>query len=180
MMNTRRYILGRCAMGLPLALVSPATAVTADEPRRMPIPDALKRAIQLRRDAVNEFVKGNVALWKEQCSHRDDVTIIGGWGGFEKGWAAQVEKRYEWAAARFKGSEGPIEFENISLVVTPELAYSVDIERGRVRVGESQELAPMVLRVTTIFRLEGAEWKMVHRHADPLMNVQAAGSVIQK
>jgi hypothetical protein len=44
------------------------------------------------------------------------------WGGHEKGWAEQVAKRYDWAASRFKGAEGPIEFENISLVVTPGLA----------------------------------------------------------
>ena len=50
------------------------------------------------------------------------MTIIGAWGGFEKGWDAQVEKA---AAARFKGAEGQATFENVSLVVTPELAYSV-------------------------------------------------------
>jgi hypothetical protein len=58
------------------------------------IPAALKRAIAQQHSALNEFVKGNVAPWNQICSQADDATIIGGWGGFEKGWSAQVEKRY--------------------------------------------------------------------------------------
>ena len=44
---------------------------------------------------------------------------------------------------------------NISLVVTPELAYSVDIERTKVRLANAQELRLLALRVTSIFRLDG-------------------------
>ena len=148
--------------------------------KNVAIPEALARAIALHRNALNEFVKSNAAPWKQHCSHRDDVTIVGAWGGFEKGWAAQVEKRYNWAAGRFMGSERGVELENISLVVTPELAYSVDIERARVQVTGKDHLAAMELRVTTIFRLEDGDWKMVHRHADPLLGLQTPQSVTQK
>ena len=52
---------------------------------------------------------------------------------------------------------------NLSGIVTPEMAYSVDIERTKIRLANSAESA---LRVTTIFRLENGEWKIVHQHAD--------------
>ena len=104
------------------------------------VPEALKQAIEQHHSATNEFLKGNVLPWKETCSHRDDVTIIGGWGGYEHGWIDQVEKRYEWAAARFAGGE--VHFENISLVVTPELAYSVDIERSHARLSSEKTSFP--------------------------------------
>lgn len=147
------------------------------EAKTMMIPDDLKVAIAQHHVAFNAFLKGEPRLWKEHCSQRDDVTIIGAWGGFEKGWAAQVEKRYEWAAARFKGTEGDATFENISLVVTPELAYSVDIERARVRLAGRDDFVPMVLRSTTIYRFENGTWRMTHRHADPLIDIQGVDSV---
>lgn len=85
----------------------------------------------------------------------------------------QVEKRYDWAAARFSSdNDQNQQIETISLVETAQMAYSVEIERSQARIGNSN--APLALRVTTIFRLESGEWKLVHRHADPLVNVQPA------
>ena len=135
----------------------------------------VQKTIEKYRLAQKEFVKGNPAPFKDVCSHAVDVTILGGWGGFEKGWAAQVEKRYDWASARFATSgDDERTTENISLVVTPEMAYSVDIERTKIRLANSAEIRSMALRVTTIFRLENENWKIVHRHADHLVDVQPA------
>jgi ketosteroid isomerase-like protein len=58
--------------------------------------------------------------------------------------------------------------------VTPEMAYSVDIERTKIRFANSAEVRSMALRVTTIFRFENGNWKIVHRHADHLVDVQPA------
>jgi ketosteroid isomerase-like protein len=143
----------------------------------MTIPNELTLAIKRHQAAFNAFLGGDPRLWKEHCSKHDDVTIIGAWGGFEKGWAAQVEARYEWAASRFRGIEGEATFETISLIVTSELAYSVDIERARVRLAGRDEVVPMVLRSTTIYRLEDGAWRMTHRHADPLIDIQGVASV---
>jgi ketosteroid isomerase-like protein len=136
----------------------------------------LQEAILRYHSAQKEFVQGNPQPFKDICSHAEDVTIMGGWGGFEKGWAAQVEKRYDWASARFNSADDERQVENVSLVVTPEMAYSVDIERTRIRLANTTEVRSMALRVTTIFRLENGQWRVVHRHADPLVDVQKAGS----
>jgi ketosteroid isomerase-like protein len=134
----------------------------------------LKETIDQYRLAQKEFVKGNPRPFKEVFSHADDVTIMGGWGGFGKGGVDQVEKRCDWASARFASSDDERRVENISLVVVPEMAYSVDIERTKIRLANSAEIRSTALRVTTIFRLENGEWKIVHRHADPLVDVQPA------
>ena len=88
-------------------------------------------------------------------ARRDDVTIIGGWGGVEKGWNAQVEKRYDWASARFATDDDERRIENISTVVSSEMAYLVDIERTRIRLAGTQEVRPMALRVTSSFSTGG-------------------------
>ena len=70
-------------------------------------------------------------------------------------------------------------YEMIEKQVTPEFAYVVRVERGRAKVGGSEDIVPIALRVTMIFRHEDGEWKIVHRHADPITTAQPAESLIQ-
>ena len=69
--------------------------------------------------------------------------------------------------------------ENISTAVTAELAYILEIERYRARVGGAAELTPIVVRVTTVFRHEDGDWKVVHRHADPITTERPWQSIVQ-
>jgi ketosteroid isomerase-like protein len=63
--------------------------------------------------------------------------------------------------------------------VTAELAYVVQIERAKAKIGGGDEITPYAVRSTMIFRPEEGEWKVVHRHADPITTAQPAESVIQ-
>jgi ketosteroid isomerase-like protein len=68
--------------------------------------------------------------------------------------------------------------EQISGYSSGDLAYTLEIERSRVKVGGAREATPSSLRVTTIFRREDDGWKVLHRHADPI-TPQPIESVIQ-
>jgi len=92
----------------------------------------------------------------------------------------EVAERLERAAATLSDGE-TADFEIVEKYVTPELAYIVRIERQQVKIGGSEGLAPIALRVTMIFRLEGdGTWKVVHRHADPITTPRPAESVIRE
>ena len=73
-----------------------------------------------------------------------------------------------------------VAFETIAKYVTPQLAYVVEIERGKAKIGGSEDIAPLAVRVTMIFRPEDGVWKIVHRHADPIATAQPVESVIQR
>jgi ketosteroid isomerase-like protein len=62
---------------------------------------------------------------------------------------------------------------------TPGLAYVVEMEHFEAKMGGSQDMTPVTLRVTTVLRPESGTWKIVHRHADPITTARPAESVIQ-
>ena len=64
--------------------------------------------------------------------------------------------------------------------MTPKLAYIVQIERLKAKVGAREDITPFALRTTMIFRPEEGEWNIVHRHADPITTPQPATAVIQE
>ena len=117
---------------------------------------------------IRRFVNGDARMWKQHASQREDVTIMGAWGAYEKGWE-EAAVRYDWAAARFKDSGAIPTFEYLASGASGDLAYTVTIERSEVRLVGQDVPAFMPLRVTHIFRKENGEWKLIHRHADPLM-----------
>jgi ketosteroid isomerase-like protein len=88
----------------------------------------------------------------------------------------EVAARLDLAASNYRDGRD-YEFENISTVVTAELAYTVEIERVRTRVGGSDELTPIAIRATTVFRRENGTWKVTHRHGDAVTSMRPAESV---
>ena len=136
------------------------------------------QALERYHSAMRELGKGNAEPLKNMTSHRGDVTVSGGFGGYFRGWE-QVERNMEMAASRFRdGVNGT--FENVTTYATPELAYTVDIERFSARLAGTEGPVPVALRVTSIFRREDGSWKLVHRHGDPITSVQPSESIVQK
>jgi ketosteroid isomerase-like protein len=85
------------------------------------------------------------------------------------------------AASRRDGDA--IGFEIVAKYVTPELAYVVEVERLKAKIGGGEDITPYTLRVTMILRPEDGTWMVVHRHADQLTTAQPATtyeSAIQK
>ena len=73
----------------------------------------------------------------------------------------------------------PHRFERISEYATADLAYVLEIERTRVRMGASEEAAPFALRATTVWRREESLWKIALRHADPITTPRPIESVLE-
>jgi ketosteroid isomerase-like protein len=141
--------------------------------------DDVDRLIEQYQIALHEFVKGNPEPTKQLFSHREDVTLANPLGPPAHGWE-QVSTTIEHAASNIR--DGEISgFDVISKLVTPELAYTVWIERQKAKMGARQDVTPIDLRVTVIYRPEeDGEWKVVHRHADPITTAQSVESVIQE
>jgi ketosteroid isomerase-like protein len=130
-------------------------------------------------NAQARFINGDPGLWKENASQGEDATIFGAFGGYEKGWK-EVGPRYEWASSQFKESGATQKIEYLNAGSSGDLAFTVSIERQQARVGGQDTLTSRALRVTQVFRKESSGWKLLHRHADPLLEKVAPSAAPQK
>jgi ketosteroid isomerase-like protein len=140
------------------------------------VPDDLAAVVDAYHEALDVFMAGDpepvAALW----SRREDTTLANPFGPPVRGWAA-VEPAMRRAAAHYTDGRA-IGFDRVSRYATPELAYTIEIERYEARVSGSEEMTPVSARVTTVFRREEGNWRVVHRHADPITSRQSANSVL--
>jgi ketosteroid isomerase-like protein len=108
---------------------------------------------------------GDPEPMKALCSHTDDVSQCGFWGGVERGWA-EVSERWDWVAAQFVPGPGVVTAEIAFLTASREMAYGVFLERWWGQFTNRSEPTETMVRATLIFRRENGSWKAVHRHGD--------------
>ncbi len=123
-----------------------------------------------------EITNGNPEVYKSLYSRRDDVTLANPFGPPIRGWS-NVSATLDRAAENYRDGE-VVGFENVSTVMASDLAYTVEIESYRARVGGAAEMTPVSVRVTSVFRSEDGVWKLLHRHADPITAPRPPESVI--
>jgi ketosteroid isomerase-like protein len=127
--------------------------------------------------SVEALIKGDPEPQRMLWSRRDDVTLANPYGPPAKGWDRVCQVAAS-AAALLREGEG-LTFDRISSYETADLAYDVGIQRFRAKLGGADDLVPVALRVTTIFRREDENWKIVHRHADTITEERPPESVVQ-
>ena len=123
--------------------------------------------------AVDAFSRGTPEPVKAVFSHHEDVTLANPFGPAVRGWK-DVVKALDFASSRFRDGEVP-KFESVAEYVTSDLATILEIEYWRAKVSGREDVASFVLRVTSTFRREDGTWRLIHRHADPIMTRDADG-----
>ena len=139
--------------------------------------DDLDQVVEQYHQALDEFSRGNPDPVKDFYSGRDDVAIANPFFPLTRG-REQVVARLERSVQNFR--DGEVGFQNVVKWVSDELACIVELEEWKTKVGGREDVTPFTLRITTLFRVEGDGWKVVHRHADPITTARSAESVIQE
>ncbi|MFI5696752.1 YybH family protein [Kribbella sp. NPDC051586] len=135
----------------------------------------LDKVIEQDHEALAAFGLGDPGPKKRLYSRGDDVTLANPLGPPVRGWQG-VSAALDAAAAMLR--DGAVTgFERIAEGETTDPAYIVEIERSTTKLGGAEELSPVALRATTIYRREEDGWKIVHRHADPITTPRPVESV---
>jgi ketosteroid isomerase-like protein len=112
------------------------------------------------------FNAGRMEEWVKHVRLGEDFTLMQPFGGpASHGFDASPQHLAE-LAARFQNGDASLEL--VQAVATDDLVVLAYVERqdGEVSGLPKQDWS---LRVTQVFRRQGADWHLVHRHADPLV-----------
>jgi hypothetical protein len=148
------------------------STATAEPARGAGHAHGFERFLQRYEAANSAFVNGDPSLWWSITAEKDPASIFGGFGGLGEAGVEAVHQRYLLAATAFRPSGATVDFEYLVKDVRGKLAYTVAIERAQVLYAGQTERQPQILRATMIFRFERGAWKIVHRHADTMVDLQ--------
>lgn len=122
--------------------------------------------LQLSERANAALMKGDLATYRSLVAYTDDFTLMSPFGG-EPTHAAQLDEDRMQALGRFFRN-GSFSQEVVQTYASLDMVTLVVIERTTAEVGglPAQDWA---LRVTLVFQRAVGEWRLAHRHADPLV-----------
>jgi ketosteroid isomerase-like protein len=121
-------------------------------------------------EAETALHDGDAAPRKAMWSREEPTTLFGA-GMSGAGWA-EIEPVFDRLESSFSNCTS-YRIEIIAAGASGDLAYIVAFEHTTASVKGDPPRAYM-LRATTVFRREDGEWKVVHRHGDPLASTAAA------
>jgi ketosteroid isomerase-like protein len=122
---------------------------------------------ELMGEAASALIRGDVRQYAELMRHADDFTLMAPSGGEPRRGFDESDGALEALARYFRSGEA--ELEVFQTYASGDLAVLAAIERQHGEVGGLSE-QDLSLRVTLVFRRVGADWQLVHRHADPLVH----------
>ncbi|GAA2974354.1 YybH family protein [Streptomyces enissocaesilis] len=128
--------------------------------------DAWDATLQSLESAVHDFVRGDGTAYRSLWSRRDDVCLMGAYGGIITGWA-DVSQRIEWAADHFATWKGSFTCRDVLATVSGDLAVLVR-EETIINQDAPNEPQSQHRRLTLAFRQEHGQWRIFHQHSDPM------------
>jgi ketosteroid isomerase-like protein len=117
-------------------------------------------------EAHGALMRGDLERYCSLVAYTDDFTLMTPFGGQPTRASDLTPARME-AMGRFFRN-GVFKQEVVQTYASPGMVVLALIERQNVEVG-GLPAQDWPLRVTLVYRREGGEWRLAHRHADPLV-----------
>jgi ketosteroid isomerase-like protein len=127
--------------------------------------EELAELVQRTEDATGAFMRGDMDRYIALTPHARGFTLMNPFGGTPARYDERAESLRA-AAGYFAGGEAKLEI--VQVHAWDDTVILVMIERQHGQVGGLPD-QDWPLRVTQVHRREGADWQLVHRHADPLV-----------
>jgi ketosteroid isomerase-like protein len=164
---SRRSILATAGAGLASLEAAGAAAGSAAPGPGLVNDQELVELVQRSADAHAALMRGDLSSYRALISLTGDFTLMAPFGGKPTRGSEYSSER--WAAlGRFFRNGRDAQVELVQSYHSADMVVLALIERAHVGVGGLPE-QDWALRVTLVFRREASEWRLAHRHADPLV-----------
>lgn len=136
--------------------------------------DEVSTLLQGWEEAARAYVRDDVDLYLEVVHHARGFTLMAPFGGPA---SVHEDRRAEvrsWDGTGITG--GDARLEHVQTHAWGDTVVLVMIERQHGRPAGLPE-RDLSMRVTHVYRRLGAQWQLVHRHADPLVRPRTPDEV---
>jgi ketosteroid isomerase-like protein len=127
--------------------------------------EELAELVRRSEEATSAFMRGEMDRYLALTPHARGFTLMNPFGGAPKRYEDRTESLRA-AVDYFRAGEANLELAEAH--VWGDTVVLVMIERQHGEVGGLPD-QDWPLRVTQVYRREGSDWQLVHRHADPLV-----------
>jgi ketosteroid isomerase-like protein len=130
--------------------------------------DDVTATVRRAEEAADALVRGDMETYLRLAHHVPGYTLMDPFGGPAKRYDDYAERQasLRQSGGYFRGGEARLE--NVETHAWGDTLVLVAIERQHGEVGDLPD-QDLFLRVTQVYRRDGADWQLVHRHADPLV-----------
>jgi ketosteroid isomerase-like protein len=127
--------------------------------------EELAELVRRTEEATSVFMRGDMDRYLALTHHARGFTLMNPLGGPPKRYEDRSESLRA-AAGYFKAGEASLELADAHVWGDTVVLVMIERQHGEVGGLPDQEWP---LRVTQIYRRDGSDWQLVHRHADPLV-----------
>ena len=159
--NIWRRLVLKAALAMPLSASAAQEATTARSEQELA--DLIRRT----EAQASAFMRGDMGKWSSLVRIAEDFTLMQPFGGEASRGFDMSPERLARLASYFRNGDAKLEL--VQSYVSDDLVVLAMIEREHGEVGglPNQDWS---LRVTQVYRRQGGQWWLVHRHADPLVH----------
>jgi ketosteroid isomerase-like protein len=153
-------------LALKAALAMPLSAGAAQQAISAGLEQELVDLVSKTEARASAFMRGDMDRWSGLTRIASDFTLMQPFGGEASRGFDMSPGRLARLASYFRNGDAKVEL--VQSYASGDLVVLAVIERQHGEVGglPNQDWS---LRVTLVYRRQGTEWWLVHRHADPLV-----------
>ena len=144
-----------------------STIVTADPAASVVLNSVVESLVKRSELQAKLFNSGEMLRWLAVADPGESFTLMQPFGGPTSHGFDRSPRHLGTLASMFRNGNATIELARA--VASDDGIVLVYIERQQIEVAGLPK-QDWSLRVTQVFQREGADWKLVHRHADPLVH----------